>query len=156
LAPGGLVVLTFPDWHVVKERLQAQHPELVDGRRRIGGQRHYLEFENAKPWDEFMADVDNGRFGVGYTYYQEGAVPAVPEYLVHPDALADTCKAVGLRPSHNMNFLRFEKETPFGNKCFKELRRAMGAERRLEGEARSIAEMYRALVLEKKKRQRWD
>jgi hypothetical protein len=101
-------------------------------------------------------DLREKRFGIQYTYFQEGSVPAVPEYLVHPDALADLAGKMGLRVAHSMNFLRFEEETPFANRCLTQLRRAMGAQRPLDGEVRQIAALYRAVVLQKRKRQRED
>jgi hypothetical protein len=93
--------------------------------------------------------MKTSRFGLGYTYFQKGSVPAVPEYLVDPVAFADLAAKMGLRIAQNMNFMRFEE---FGDTS--NLRKTMGASKPLEGESREIASLYRAIVLHKRKRTR--
>ena len=154
LAVGGYILLTFPD----KRRIMDQLARLRDSTDaynytadeytyRIGGPRHHLTFESDLPIDEFIDSLNHTPYGHAYTYFQEGSILDVPEYLVDPAALADMCEALGLRVEQNWNFLAFQDDhTP--------LRRAMGADRPLDAECAQIAELYRAVVLTKRKRSR--
>jgi len=152
LASEGYFVLTFPDWEQITARLfrMMEAPDkhnwtvFHEGLHtyRIGGPRHYLDFQSEKPFLDFMQELQTEPFGRRYTYYQEGAVHGVPEYLVEPYTLRDMCAAMGLTAELDENFLHFDAAQG-------QLRRNMGAAEPMDCECRRIASLYRALVLRK-------
>lgn len=165
LTSRGIFILTYPDWNAITDRLflMMEQPDTynyvkyADGFHtyRIGGPRHYIEFKSEHTFFDFMQELQTEPFGRRYTYYQEGAVEGVPEYMVDPYTLYDMCKSMGLRVRHDTNFTAFDRANVLG-RDLRSLRRSMGASKPLEGEPKLIAGLYRALVLEREPRRPQD
>lgn len=154
LTSNGFFLLTFPDWTSITDRLfeMMESPDdhnwakFKDNKHvyRIGGPRHYLEFESDKPFMDFMQELQTEPFGRRYIYYQQGAIHGIPEYMVDPYTLRDMCKALGLTVELDTNFIHFQKDQQL-----ERLRSNMGAAKPLKREARDIVGLYRALVVTK-------
>jgi mRNA (guanine-N7-)-methyltransferase len=152
LSPGGAIVLTFPDAERIVDLLfkVVEHPDehhysTRDGATityHVGGPRHHLRFETELPFLDFVQSFQTRPFGHQYIYFQQGAVPGVPEYLVEPGHLRDMCASLGLRVELEENFAFFkDKDT--------ELSRRMRAAQHMDAECDNITRLYKALVLTK-------
>ena len=150
LRPGGAIVLTFPDAERIVELLfkvvespDEHHYSRRDGSTvtyRVGGPRHHLEFRTELPFLDFIESFQTQPFGHQYTYYQQGAVLGVPEYLVEPGHLRDMAASMGLRVALDANFATFKHRDP-------QLAKRMGAHPHMAQEPDAITRLYRALVL---------
>jgi mRNA (guanine-N7-)-methyltransferase len=150
LRPGGAIALTFPDAERIVELLfkvvespDEHHYSRREGATvvyRVGGPRHHLEFRTELPFLDFVQSFQTRPFGQQYTYYQQGAVLGVPEYMVEPGHLRDMATSLGLRVALDENFAAFKHRDP-------RLARRMGAHQHMAREPDDITRLYRAVVL---------
>ena len=152
LRPGGALVLTFPDAERIVDLLfkvvespDEHHYSRRDGAvvtYHVGGPRHHLEFRTELPLLDFIKSFQTQPFGHQYTYYQQGAVLGVPEYMVETGHLRDMAASLGLRVVLDENFAAFKHRDP-------RLAKRMGAHPHMAQEPDAITRLYRAMVLTK-------
>lgn len=159
LKPDGHFIATIPDYDEIMARLLAlsasqdiwntavQKPGGVY-RFRVGGEHHFLEFETNLSFTAYIASLKQQPFGHKYTYYQSGSVERVPEYLIHPRALADLAAEEGLRIVESHNFLRMLETAD------RTLLQRMGGTTTLTRECRQVVGLFRTLVMSLRKRKR--
>jgi mRNA (guanine-N7-)-methyltransferase len=112
LTEGGVVVATIPDANRILKHCRSKRSAT------IGNSCYCIEF--APEWHARILDEATPLppFGVEYTFYLEGAVDKVPEYLVHVGVLASLAEEHGLELVEAQNFHEFYYSriaTPAGN-----------------------------------------
>jgi len=158
LCDDGHVIMSYPDWNVIVDRLialknkQDKNNFVAENVIQIGSENFHLKFETSGTLDMLIDDLRIHCFNQKYVYYQKGAVDNIAEYMVHPTALKEMCSEVGFQVVLERNFEDFSGS----NLKWNELKQSMGVPETLDSQSLELIGLYKVLVLAKaRKRPRY-
>jgi mRNA (guanine-N7-)-methyltransferase len=162
--PDACFCLTFPDYEVIKNKLERLehftdfHNFVIrdveeNFKYRVGGHHYYLEFTSRYPLAEFIRQLETQPYNQKYVYFQRGAVHAVEEFLVHPGEFQSLCEECGFSTYLDCNFMEFESAmVPHHN--LTALKAQMRVKDFINVECQDIVNLYRNVVLFQSRKRR--